>query len=164
MQDRRAWADAVAMELAAAYERERGWEAADVSEGFGPAWATEAVTARDPRIHLRHMDYVSRDSTHEHYRFVEVKSRSTSGPVDINGRQRSAFESLGDEAWLYVVFNCRAAWDQAVTDPYLIAVAEPRRLPWYEAPGGGWQVTSETVVEAGERVFSRPPSAATMRR
>jgi len=57
-----------------------------------------------------------------------------------------------------VIFNCRAAWDTAVTDPYLIAVAEPRQLAWREAPGGGWQVGSETVLEAGERVFSRPPS------
>ncbi len=146
------------MELAAAYERERGWEPADVSKGFAPAWATEALKARDPGVHLRHIDYVSRDDSHEHYRFIEVKSRSLSGPVDINDRQRQAFESLGSEAWLYVIFNCRAAWDAVVTDPYLIAVAEPRQLAWREAPSGGWQVGSETVLEAGERVFSRPPS------
>jgi hypothetical protein len=145
------------MELADAYEREQGREPANVSQGFAPSWASEALKARDPHVFLRHLDYISRDSTQQQFRFIEVKSRSTSGPVDINDRQRKAFESLGEEAWLYVVFDCRAAWDSQISDPYLVEIAEPRGLPW-ESQLSGWRIQSETVLAIGARVFSKLPS------
>lgn len=58
-------------------------------------------------------------------RYVEVKGRGTVGDVALTNNEYKTAERLGDDYWLYVVYNC-------ATQPEIHAVRNPARLQWAE--------------------------------
>ncbi len=95
----------IAMEEAMRYERERGWVPEDVS-------------AED-----RGFDILSRHPQSGSVRFIEVKGRSSEGPVVLTPNEYRTAERLRADYWLYVIFDC-------ATRPRLIPVQDPVRLGW----------------------------------
>ena len=97
--------EAIAMEEAMHYERERGWIPEDVS-------------AED-----RGFDILSRHPESGSIRFIEVKGRSSAGPVVLTPNEYKTAERLRTDYWLYVVFDCASR-------PRLIPLQDPARLKW----------------------------------
>ena len=56
-------------------------------------------------------------------RFIEVKGRAGVAEIALTANEYKAAQSLGDEYWLYVVFNC-------ASDPQVTAIQNPARLEW----------------------------------
>jgi superfamily II DNA or RNA helicase len=56
-------------------------------------------------------------------RFIEVKGRAGVGEIALTANEYKAAQSLGDEYWLYVVFNC-------ASEPQVTAIQNPARLEW----------------------------------
>jgi len=56
-------------------------------------------------------------------RFIEVKGRAGVGEIALTANEYKAAQSLGDEYWLYVVFNC-------ASEPRVTAIQNPARLEW----------------------------------
>jgi superfamily II DNA or RNA helicase len=77
----------------------------------------------------RGFDLVSRrfrtDESHEQIetRFIEVKGRAGVGEIALTANEYKAAQSLGDQYWLYVVFNC-------ASEPQVTAIQNPARLEW----------------------------------
>lgn len=120
--------DAVAMEAAMAFERERSSTFIDVSSGVRPEPVLKAVRERAPDLRRSSFDIFSTHEDGANVRFIEVKGRSTAGPVEIIERERLTGVALGDDYWLYVVFDCRST-------PRVVAVQRPMRLQWEPYPG-----------------------------
>jgi hypothetical protein len=57
------------------------------------------------------------------YRFIEVKGRAGEGEVALTPNEYQKARVLGDEYWLYVVFNC-------ATEPEIYIIQDPARLGW----------------------------------
>lgn len=95
----------IAMEEAMRFERERGWDPVDVS-------------AED-----RGFDILSRHPESGEVRFIEVKGRSSAGPVALTRNEYKTAGRLGSDYWLYIIFFC-------ATQPRLVPVCDPARLPW----------------------------------
>ena len=56
-------------------------------------------------------------------RFIEVKGRAGVGEIALTANEYKTAQSLGDEYWLYVVFNC-------TSEPQVITIQNPARLEW----------------------------------
>jgi superfamily II DNA or RNA helicase len=56
-------------------------------------------------------------------RFIEVKGRAGVGEIALTANEYKAAQRLGDEYWLYVVFNC-------ASEPQVTAIQNPARLEW----------------------------------
>ena len=95
----------IAVELALRYEREHGRE-------------PESVEAEN-----RGFDLLSRDPATGRVRFIEVKGRAGTDPVALTANEFRTAERLGEDYWLYAVFDCRSA-------PRLLPVRDPARLAW----------------------------------
>jgi Domain of unknown function (DUF3883) len=129
--DKRREIDAVAMEAAMAIERERGWTPVDVSSGRRPDPVLKALRDRAPNLRRSSFDIFSTRDDGADVRFIEVKGRSTSGPVEIIERERLTGVALGDDYWLYVVFDCRFT-------PRVVAVQRPMQMQWEPYPGNAY--------------------------
>jgi superfamily II DNA or RNA helicase len=87
-------------------------------------WVVESVEAEN-----RGFDLISRrphpedPATAIEVRFIEVKGRSGVGEVALTTNEYRAAERLGQDYWLYVVFDC-------VTTPRLTCVHDPAKLGW----------------------------------
>src|SRR5262249_27247410 len=95
--------EAIAMTEAMNHERRRGWQPEDVS------------------AENRGFDVLSREPTTGQVRFIEVKGRAGTDPVALTGNEYRTAQRLGDDYWLYAVFDCGR-------QPRLIAVPDPARL------------------------------------
>ena len=58
-------------------------------------------------------------------RFIEVKGRSAVGEVALTSNEFKTAKRLGQDYWLYVVFNC-------ATTPEVHVIRDPHRLDWVE--------------------------------
>jgi superfamily II DNA or RNA helicase len=56
-------------------------------------------------------------------RFIEVKGRAGVGDIALTANEYKTAQSLGDEYWLYVVFNC-------ASEPQVSAIQNPASLEW----------------------------------
>jgi hypothetical protein len=56
-------------------------------------------------------------------RFIEVKGRAGIGDIALTANEYKTAQSLGDDYWLYVVFNC-------ASKPQVITIQNPARLEW----------------------------------
>ena len=56
-------------------------------------------------------------------RFIEVKGRAGVGEIALTANEYKAAQSLGDEYWLYVIFNC-------ASEPPVVVIQNPARLEW----------------------------------
>lgn len=97
--------EAVAMQEALRYERNRGWEPQDVS------------------AESRGFDILSRDPQTSAVRFVEVKGRAARGAVALTANEYRTAQRLAGDYWLYVAFDCGST-------PRLLTVRDPARLGW----------------------------------
>ena len=56
-------------------------------------------------------------------RFIEVKGRARLGDIALTANEYKTAQSLGDEYWLYVVFNC-------ASEPQVTVIQNPAILEW----------------------------------
>jgi uncharacterized protein DUF3883 len=147
MRDRRVEVDAIAMATALAYEGDRGCETFDVSQGYHSsqqlAWVRSLVQSGAPDLQVWSFDILSIDPETNDVRFIEVKGRGTAGPVEMIEKEHQTGLALGMDYWLYVVFNCN-------TQPGLINIQDPMRLPWTREPGNRYRLAADIVRTAGQ--------------
>ena len=128
--------EAIAMEVAAAYEEERGAEVRDVSK---PELARRAGLPDWPGFDLR-----SRREGREP-RDIEVKGRAGTEGVEMSGNEWARACNLRESYWLYVVFDC------ATPRPRLVRVRDPfAKLLVGERESRTFTIAAGAVMEAGE--------------
>ncbi|MCS7007832.1 MAG: DUF3883 domain-containing protein, partial [Gaiellaceae bacterium] len=98
--------EAIAMREAMAFEESNGWEPEDISK------------------ENRGFDILSRRRGDVGVRFIEVKGRSSLGPISLTSNEYRTAQRLGEDFWLYAVFDCGSE------APRLIRVQDPARLGW----------------------------------
>lgn len=80
--------EAIAIQTVIDFERKDGWTPEDVSnENAG--YDVRSTNAEGIK------------------RYIEVKGRSAEGGVMLSENEYNRLEQLGDNAWLYIVFNCK---------------------------------------------------------
>ena len=127
--------EAVAMQVATAYEERFGAEVADVSR---PDLARRAGLTDWPGFDLR-----SRRPAEE--RAIEVKGRARTGSVEMQENEWSRACNLRDRYWLYVVFGC------ATPHPRLVRVRDPfAKLLVRSRESFAFTITAGAVMEAAE--------------
>ena len=101
----------IAVQEATRYEEARGW-------------VVESVESDN-----RGFDLISRKlslgdaNNFADVRFIEVKGRAQVGEVALSDNEYKTAQRLGEDYWLYVVYNC-------ATKPELLVVRNPARLCW----------------------------------
>ncbi len=101
----------IAIEKVKEFEKAKGWE-------------VESVEAEN-----RGFDLISRkphpedSKTTVDVKFIEVKGRAEIGEVALTTNEYKTAERLGNEYWLYVVYNCK-------TEPEVIPIQNPIKLGW----------------------------------
>ena len=97
--------------------------AIDFEEARG--WRIESVESDTRGFDLISRGFCPDDDSREEIetRFIEVKGRSGVGEIALTANEYKAAQSLGDEYWLYVVFNC-------ASEPQVTAIQNPARLAW----------------------------------
>jgi SNF2-related domain/Domain of unknown function (DUF3883)/Helicase conserved C-terminal domain len=101
----------IAVREAMRYEEARGWVVESVeteNKGFD-------LISRKPHPHDA--------KTFTMVRFIEVKGRAGVGEVALSANEYRTAQRLGEDYWLYVVFDCAGR-------PVLHPVQEPARLGW----------------------------------
>ena len=56
-------------------------------------------------------------------RFIEVKGRAAVGEIALTANEYKTAQRLGEDYWLYVVFNCASA-------PQVTTIQNPARFDW----------------------------------
>lgn len=101
----------IAIQKAIEYEESLGWiveSVEDQNRGFD--LISRRMHAEDPK-------------TASQVKFIEVKGRSTGTDVLLSTNEFKTAERLGNEYWLYVVYDC-------TTDPQLHRVQNPSKMKW----------------------------------
>ena len=128
--------EAIAMEVAAAYEEERGAQVQDVCK---PAMARRAGLPDWPGF-----DLLSRREGMEP-RAIEVKGRADTGGVELRENEWAKACNLRERYWLYVVFDC------ATPRPRLVRVRDPfAKLLMKERESLTFTITVGAVMQAAE--------------
>ena len=128
--------EAIAMEVAAAYEKDRGAQVQDVSK---PDLARRAGLPDWPGF-----DLLSRREGVEP-RAIEVKGRADTGGVELRENEWAKACNLRERYWLYVVFDC------ATPRPRLVRVRDPfAKLLMKERESLTFTITAGAVMEAAE--------------
>ncbi len=127
--------EAIAVEVATAYEEGFGAEVKDVSR---PEFARRAGLTDWPGFDLR-----SRRPGEE--RAIEVKGRAGSGNVEMSENEWAKACNLRNDYWLYVVFDC------ATPHPRLVRVRDPfAKLLVRGRESSAFTITPGAVMEAAE--------------
>jgi hypothetical protein len=159
--DRRSETERVGMRLAWEYEIAQGRRPENVSRGAGAPPVGEHVEAAlrsyVPDL-LRRWSADIYSATHGGWRLIEVKARSTSGPVEVTNREYQTGRALNSCYWLYVV------WDALQIEPYLVTIQDPMRLAWKPTIGSlnrvaqkpDYQLDVELIRAKGMRVWPCP--------
>ena len=128
--------EAIAMEVAAAWEEDRGARVQDVSK---PAMARRAGLPDWPGF-----DLLSRREGTES-RAIEVKGRAGTGGVELEENEWARACNLRERYWLYVVYDC------ATPRPRLARVRDPfAKLLVKERESRTFIITAGAVMEASE--------------
>jgi hypothetical protein len=101
----------IAVQAAIAFEEARGCKVESVEND---ALGFDLISRRSP-------SGTSREPIET--RFIEVKGRAAVGGISLTANEYKAAQSLGDEYWLYVVFNCSS-------EPRVTAIQNPAKLEW----------------------------------
>jgi len=76
-------------------------------------------------------------------RYIEVKGRSMIAEVALTNNEYKTAERLGEDYWLYVVYNC-------ATQPELHIVRDPARLQWAEVlQVAHYRVGAKQIISGG---------------
>jgi hypothetical protein len=103
--------EAIAVREAIAHEERLGWVVESVeAENRGYDLLSKKPHPSEPGVFVA-------------ARFIEVKGRADVGEVALSSNEYRTAQRLGDDYWLYVVFNCGNA-------PELNAVQNPAKLGW----------------------------------
>ncbi len=101
----------IAVQEATRYEEARGWVVESVeSENRGFDLISRKLSPNDAN------NFVD-------VRFIEVKGRAQVGEVALSDNEYKTAQRLGEDYWLYVVYNC-------ATKPELHVIRNPARLGW----------------------------------
>ena len=128
----------IAVKIATAYEENFDAEVKDVSR---PDLARSAGLSDWPGF-----DLLSFRPGNER-RAIEVKGRAGVGEIDVSENEWAKACTLGEEYWLYVVFDC------ASPRPRLIRVRDPFRNLLVKAKGG-------VVIPSGEVISAAEPESS----
>ncbi len=119
----------IAVQVAMNFERQRGWSVESVeleNRGFD-------LQSRPPQ---QSPAEISTD-----VRFIEVKGRAGVGQVALSANEYATAQRLGNDYWLYVVFNC-------ASDPKLTIIRNPAKLGWKPVSRvEHYQVAAKTILE-----------------
>ncbi|MCM3870783.1 MAG: DUF3883 domain-containing protein [Pyrinomonadaceae bacterium] len=92
------------------------------------------MTRRDCKVEsvesdTRGFDLISRRALYKpegeriETRFIEVKGRAAVGEIALTANEYKTAQRLGDDYWLYVVFNC-------ASQPQVTTIQNPARFDW----------------------------------
>ena len=101
----------IAVQVAMEHERARGWIVESVeNENRGYDLLSKRPHPTEPGVFVQ-------------ARFIEVKGRAGTGEVALTANEYRTAQRLGEDFWLYVVFDC-------ATTPKLNAIQDPAKLGW----------------------------------
>jgi superfamily II DNA or RNA helicase len=101
----------IAIRIAMEHERARGWVVESVeNENRGYDLLSKRPHPSEPGVFVQ-------------ARFIEVKGRAGTGEVALTANEYRTAQRLGEDYWLYVVFDC-------ATTPSLNAIQDPAKLGW----------------------------------
>jgi hypothetical protein len=103
--------EAAAVRVAMDYEESRGWVVESVeNENRGYDLLSKKPHPTEPGVFVQ-------------ARFIEVKGRAGVGEVALTANEYRTAQRLGDDFWLYVVFDC-------ASEPKLNTIQNPAKLGW----------------------------------
>ena len=74
-------------------------------------------------------------------RFIEVKGRAAVGEIALTANEYKTAQRLGDDYWLYVVFNC-------ASQPQVTTIQNPARFDWEPLSKiDCYRLSSETILK-----------------
>ena len=133
--------EAIAVEVATAYEESLGAVVTDVSK---PELARRAGLTDWPGFDLRSRHPASGDGAAEE-RAIEVKGRAGSGDVHVSDNEWARACNLRDDYWLYVVYDC------ATPRPRLVRVRDPfGKLLVRSRELSAFTISPGDIIEAAE--------------
>jgi hypothetical protein len=101
----------IAIRIAMEHERARGWVVESVeNENRGYDLLSKRPHPSEPGVFVQ-------------ARFIEVKGRAGTGEVALTANEYRTAQRLGEDFWLYVVFDCG-------TTPSLNTIQDPAKLGW----------------------------------
>ena len=101
----------IAVRIAMEHERARGWVVESVeNENRGYDLLSKRPHPSEPGVFVQ-------------ARFIEVKGRAGTGEVALTANEYRTAQRLGEDFWLYVVFECAGK-------PALNAIQDPAKLGW----------------------------------
>ena len=105
-------------------------------------WKVESVESD-----TRGFDLISRRSARDgegqgpETRFIEVKGRAAVGEITLTANEYKTAQRLGDDYWLYVVFNC-------VSQPQITLIQNPARFDWEPLSKiDCYRIAAETILK-----------------
>ncbi len=120
----------IAVRAAIAFEEARGWRVESV----------ESDTRGFDLISRRSVPDISRGSIET--RFIEVKGRAAVGEIALTANEYKTAQRLGEDYWLYVVFNC-------ASQPQVTLIQNPARFDWEPLSKiDCYRIGAETVLKA----------------
>jgi hypothetical protein len=100
-----------AVDAVIAYEKNRGWKAMSVEkDNKGFDLISRKPHPEDPETAIA-------------VRFIEVKGRAAVGEVALTENEYKTAKRMGDDYWLYVVYNC-------ATTPEIHLIQNPVKQGW----------------------------------
>jgi superfamily II DNA or RNA helicase len=120
----------IAVRIAIEHEQSRGWVVESVeNENRGYDLLSRRPHPTEPGVFIA-------------ARFIEVKGRAAVGEVALSVNEYRTAQRLGDDYWLYVVFNC-------VASPDIKTIQDPSRLGWVAVVSvEHYHVTAKKILEA----------------
>ena len=106
-------AEEIAMRVSMEYEREQGWIPEDVSKE-NAGYDIKSISPEELK------------------KYIEVKGRSAEGGVMLTENEMNRLSQLGDNAWLYIVVNCKS-------EPQLYRIQNPAKYLKFEVKSKGIQ-------------------------
>jgi superfamily II DNA or RNA helicase len=95
----------------------------------------------------RGFDLISRQSVSDvarepiETRFIEVKGRATVGEIALSANEYKTAQRLGEDYWLYVVFNCSS-------EPQVTVIQNPARFDWEPLSKiDCYRIAAETILK-----------------
>lgn len=120
----------IAVRVATEHEQARGWVVESVeTENRGYDLLSRKPHPTEPGVFIA-------------ARFIEVKGRAAVGEIALTDNEYRTAQRLGDDYWLYVVFDC-------ATRPDLKPIQDPARLGWVAVVKvEHYHVTAQKILEA----------------
>jgi len=120
----------IAVQAAIAFEEARGSKVESV----------ESDTRGFDLISRQTVSDISRGSIET--RFIEVKGRAAVGEIALTANEYKTAQRLGDDYWLYVVFNC-------ASQPQVTLIQNPARFDWEPLSKiDCYRIAAETILKS----------------